>query len=63
MRIAFVAALLLATEPALAQTPDISRERRVATIDEPRDRMALWDPAAHEQTRLAAQLRPRPGPP
>lgn len=47
MRIALVAALVLATDPALAQTPDASRDRRVAAIDQPRDCMALWDPSTH----------------
>jgi hypothetical protein len=47
MRIALVAALILATGPALAQTPDTSRDRRVATNSQPADCMALWDPTTH----------------
>lgn len=46
MRIAVVGALILATSPAVAQTTDTSRDRRVATLDQPRDCMALWDPRA-----------------
>ena len=47
MRIALVAALILATGPALAQPPDTSTDRRVATNSQPPDCVALWDPATH----------------
>ena len=47
MRIALVGVLILATGPALAQTPETSRDRRVATNGQPPDCMALWDPTTH----------------